>query len=973
MAFPASDQQYPPNGGQRLPHQLTFDSQTYQKPNRPRPTDMLTEATGTLRNKHLSIAAETATPRLSKRASRFGLPGLFGRSKANLLEGSREKMRLQLEENGHAEEPMPGDTAASHVTGHMSPSLGFGALPEIESPMRQAASKVALRSKPSFKRENSAGKQIPWSPPPLFQAYPQAVKHAALHTPNLSAEIILRLQRARGAETNQRSDLYTPTLNAGKTPKEKKSKKSRTTDVLSKSDWSEKVFVLVTSGYVLQYAGDGSFDRLPEKIMPLSKDSAAFASDAIPGKPYVLQISQVSDDEGRLDIEASKSMFKKLGLKIESKRSTSCFFLVLENPEDMSCWLVTVRKEIEAMGGKEYRPDEFRRPTARDATPQLQSRPSQRYLVKRDPNRFSGMPREPLSEGLRHDKVRANEEYTIKLNFNQCPEKDRDPLYDESLSESVNVNQRSTLATDSMPALTNRHSLITQTSIESRSASNIAASINQLYLEGLRESPRQSYASTSAKTTATSNNSSPCPSPAGFHPNSQDWTAHSNVNRPSISASSGITRNSTVPGPNSVSQEMIEVRSGPRSFQLGSVPTKQDRRTPSPATPNFSVPTFSKRYSSTASSPSLSATRVMAQSPPVTLLREPPSPPMIPEETDVVIKDAAPIKELQHLRVSATPPMSSASVIGTLPTPPQSSGSHDPRPASDGDRPYSRRFSSLQYSKGISPIQLPTQAPAPHPPPMIALPALPARDRPSRASLLPPLKTTLPAKIIKPSARYSMLPPPKKGLTTPLTIRPSSSSSAAPLKATSLNSSLVQETTGEPGYTGFMQSRKLRQPISMHVRENSAPEQPEPLPTQALRARNTNASPLRIQLPTSRTASKSVFDAEGITPPVDTPSPPKPTRKPPIPPPLIIQQPQSQIRKSTPRVGREPPPVSPPIRSKISITSPAESYFDSAAPHPFIPPIKVSERKFRGSLDGPWNAGYGVAPQRNFLDLSIQT
>ncbi|KAL2037995.1 hypothetical protein N7G274_009215 [Stereocaulon virgatum] len=973
MALPKSDQQCPPNGGQRLPHQLAFDSQTYQKPNRPRPTDMLPETTGTLRNKHLSIAVETATPRLSKRASRFGLAGLFGRSKANLLEDPREKLGIQLEESGHAEGPVPGDTAASYVNGRVSPSLEFSALPEIESPMRHSISKAALRSKPSFKRENSAGKQIPWSPPPLFQAYPQAVKHAALHTPNLSAETILRLQRERDVETNQRSDSYMLSLNAGKTPKEKKSKKSRTTDVLLKSNWSEKVFILVTSGYVLRYAGDGSFDRLPEKIMPLSKDSAAFASDAIPGKPYVLQISQVSDDEGRLDIEASKSMFKKLGLKIESKRSTSCFFLVLENPEEMSSWLVTVRKEIEAMGGKEYRPDEFRRPTSRDTTPQLQSRPSQRYLVNRDPNRFSGMPREPPSEGLHHDKVRANEEYRIKLNFNQCPEKDHDLISNESLSESVNTNQRSTLATEPTPAVTNRHSLITQTSIESRSASNTAASINQLYLEGLRESPRQSYASTSAKTVATSNNSSPCPSLAGFPPNNQDRTAHSNDNQPSVSASSGIPRNSIVPGPSSVIQEMIEVRSGPRSFQLGSVPAKQDRRTPSPATPNFSVPTFSKRYSSTASSPSLSTPKVMAQSPPITLLREPPSPPMIPEEIGVVMKDAAPIEALQHLRISATPPMSSASVLGALPTPPQSSGSHDPRSASDGDRPYSRRLSSLQYSKGISPIQLPTQALAPHPPPIIALPALPAGDRPSRASLLPPLKTTLPAQITKPSTRYSMLPPPKKALTTPLTIRPSSSSSAAPLKATPLNSSLAQETTGGPEYAGFMQSRKLRRPISVHVRENPAPEQPEPLPTQALEARKKDASPLRIQLPRSGTASKSVFDAEGLTPPVDAPSPPKPTRKPPIPPPLVHHQAQSQIRKSTPRVGREPPPVSPPIRSKISITSPAESYFDSAAPHPFIPPIKVSERKFRGSLDGPWNADYGFAPQRNFLDLNIQT
>ena len=931
---------------------------------------MFTEIPGTLRNKHLSITPETSTPKLNKRTSRFGLAGLFGRSKANLLEDQREKLGIQWEEDGATERPSAGDTGTWHTTGRASPSLEFSALPEMEIPLRQRASKAALRSKPSFKRENSAGKPGPWSPPPLFQAYPQAVKHATLRIPTLSAEIILRLQHGRDADTSQRSDSYTPSLDTGNTQKEKKSKKSRTSDVLSKLNWSDKVFVLVTSGYVLQYAGDGTFDRLPEKIMPLSKDSAAFASDAIPGKPYVLQISQVSDEEGRLDTEASKSMFKKLGLKIESKRSTSCFFLVHESPEDMSCWLVTVRKEIEAMGGKEYRPDEFRRPTTRDAAPQLQSRPSQRYLVKRDPNRFSGMHREPSSDESHDNKIKANEECMVKVNFNRFAEKDRDLLYDESLGKTIDINKRSALATEPTPAATNRHSLVTQRSMESRSLSNTTASINQVYLDGLRESPRQSYASTSAKTVATSNDSSPCPSPAKFHPDSQDWTACPYESRPMVSASSGNTRTSILPGPSSVNQEMRELRPAPKSFQLGSIPTQQHRRTLSPAAPNFSVPTFSKRYSSTTSSPSLSATKSTAQSPPVTLLHEPPSPPMIPEEADLVAKSAAPIEELQHLRSSRALPASSASGTGTLLTPPHSSGSHDPPPASDGDRPYSRRFSSLEYSRGISPIQLSRQAPALHPPPSTALPVLPPGDRPARASLIPPPKITLPVKSAKPSARYSMLPPPKTSLPPLPVIRPSSSSSTVPSKPTVLNSSLVQETTREPGNSEFVQSRKLRRPISMQVRKNPASEQPAPLPTQALRARNTDTSPLRIELPTSPISFKNTFYTEGLTP-VDLPSPPKPTREPPPPPPPPPQQPQVEICKTTPHMGREPPPVSPPIRSRISIISPAESYFDSPAPHPFIPPIKVSERKFRGSLDGPWNAGYGVAPQRTFLDLSV--
>ena len=35
----------------------------------------------------------------------------------------------------------------------------------------------------------------------------------------------------------------------------------------------------------------------PEKILALSKDSVAFASDAIAGKHWVLQVSQHADDD----------------------------------------------------------------------------------------------------------------------------------------------------------------------------------------------------------------------------------------------------------------------------------------------------------------------------------------------------------------------------------------------------------------------------------------------------------------------------------------------------------------------------------------------------------------------------------------------------------------------------------------------------------------------------------------------------
>ncbi len=60
---------------------------------------------------------------------------------------------------------------------------------------------------------------------------------------------------------------------AKKSEKAKSKHRRQISGSLSRADWTQKIFILVTSGYLLQYSGDGSFDRLPEKMMQLGKDS----------------------------------------------------------------------------------------------------------------------------------------------------------------------------------------------------------------------------------------------------------------------------------------------------------------------------------------------------------------------------------------------------------------------------------------------------------------------------------------------------------------------------------------------------------------------------------------------------------------------------------------------------------------------------------------------------------------------------
>ncbi|CAF9911884.1 hypothetical protein IMSHALPRED_010613 [Imshaugia aleurites] len=945
-------------------------------------------------NKHNSIVPDSVPPNLKRRTSRFGLSSLFSRSKSSAIEVVQEKLGVQRECDESAETQMSATTPGLEKNDSQPLSSERQTLPDNDTPaapLRNRASKTALRS--TFRREMTSRGSTAWDPPPLFQAYPQAVRHATLRAPTLSAETILRLNAERSSSSNQRVESYTPDFGAMKPPKEKKLKRPTALDVLLKGDWTDKTFVLVTSGYFLQYAGQGPSDRLPEKIMPLSKDSAAFASDAIPGKPYVLQISQVSDEEGTLDTEASRSMFKSLGLRSQMKRSTSSFLLVFESPEDLSGWMIAVRKEIQAMGGKEYRPDEFRKPAEVDSIQELHQRPSQRYLVKRDPNRFAPIP----------DSV-------------------------PSITYTDNASSPEPQAVGPAdPASVDRQSMATEQSVDSHTTSNTAESINQVHLNRLKESPRQSYASTAGITTPSSRDSSPGPSPVNLHADISQWVPNLKERRQTTSMYHGLVRSSVqqLTSPNKDRRDSTISPPAPSSHRIPKF-TPQQQRTPSPAAPNFSVPSFSKRYSFSNSSPasSSSCTTSKPQTPPESLLHASSSPSVINEEEEVTGGRASIIRDFQHLQIPS-PGVSNALCPSTS-TPPPSAGSCGPPSSSEGSRPFSRRFSSLEYSRGISPIQLASQSPSPHPPPTTALPAIPGTNLASRSSFIKPplsplpplpgaeqprassttptpptaLPTLLPATpssrtFIAPSpsppptalpeterartdfsyppptralpalpdvssaSRASALPSPPRTPPYQSTARRSSRDSVTPQAKASTSiapkieapreSSLIQKpTTQESTKTEPTRARRLRRPVSMQVRSETSGKYATP----------------------PQTAFKTTFDLENITPPPteSLPSPPRPTRN--APPPPSEQRPQLAMCKSSPRIGREPPPVSalPSPRSRISVLSPATNYFDEAAPHPFIPPIKVSERKFRGSLDGPWNPAYG-APPRTFLDL----
>lgn len=325
---------------------------------------------------------------VKRQSSKSSLRNIFGRDKSRVEPKLDEIVETQL--------PEP-QTAIFNDP--MSPSLmsprTIDSNPTITSPT-DIRSRTLKTARPPPDPKVPSQDQYGWKPPPLFQAYPQSAKHDTLAAPALSADTILRLH----ATTTRSATEDTPvnpleqdeTAAAARKKREQKQRKHLRTlsGTINKVEWTQKIYVLANVGYILQYAGEGKHDRLPERMLLLGPKSVAFASDAIPGKHWVLQISHNSTaDVNSSAPEPPKPRFSRFGFhKSSSRRLSHSFLLVFDNPEAMIGWLVAVRAEIERRGGPKLTQEKH---LDEDTMPQLRSKSSIRQMVKKDPHRISSL------------------------------------------------------------------------------------------------------------------------------------------------------------------------------------------------------------------------------------------------------------------------------------------------------------------------------------------------------------------------------------------------------------------------------------------------------------------------------------------------------------------------------------------------------------------------------------------------------
>ncbi|KAJ3519704.1 hypothetical protein NM208_g14019 [Fusarium decemcellulare] len=502
--------------------------------------------------------------RANRRESRLGLRSLFGRSKAPkdlaipetpTSMGSRTSV-AETSTYSHDQSA----TASDHTPTTPRSPRPLSTMFEVrqQSPSTHQKSVGAVRVQGPIKP--ARGPLATWHPPPLFKAFPQAIKHMTLPATSLPPEVILRMhERRNNVVRGDSTEAVDGEVNTNEKAKVKKKHRRNTSGPGPRFEWTNKIYVLVTSGYLLQYSAEGPFDRLPEKILHLGKDSAAFASDVIPGRHWVIQVSSATESDGTSTAD-SRSLFSRWNLRVAERRQASNFLMVFETAEDMEGWISTLRREIETLGGKKTL-TETGKPKAEDEVVSLREQPSQRTLVVRDPDRLSRV----MSQGSQWQVAGDNDGSVTTVT-------ETDATVDQSLDDI--------------------------------STTNSFVSHDGRQLDNLRESSnRLSFISSGQRTIVTSTGSSPEPSPTvdtfptHFEEKPQAQETSEPKPRPNAAAILDRRQSMQVLGP------FVDLRGGPGPVNIRPQSTYgsgavQDLNTSVPAkvpTPNFSVPNSSNR------------------------------------------------------------------------------------------------------------------------------------------------------------------------------------------------------------------------------------------------------------------------------------------------------------------------------------------------------------------------------------------
>ncbi|KAK0932819.1 hypothetical protein LTR29_015621 [Friedmanniomyces endolithicus] len=431
----------------------------------------------------------------------MSLFGLFSRPKVEKARGYAEQgltapATLNLKHANASKMTFTARSEHEDVVGEMHPRTpsAFSFRNHLARPPSRATERAPTPAPPS-------GKGIPFEAPPLFQAYPQSIKQATLQVSTMTAETVLQKSKNRKAgglsveppprgSTDDRGSIET-----------RRTAKTTFRHVANVSighlELPKKILVLVASGYLLQYAETGPSNRLPERVLQLGKESAAFVCDLIPGKHHVLQISQAVDQHGVL-LATSGSIFSKWSLRnTTAKRMTPNLLLVMHDVTEMDSWMTAIRDKIAALGGGvESRPETYAKPErkgSRDESEEATRSSSRihRAQMRSNPSKVSLVSTtiDESPDSLAVPTRRIEEDEKSEVGTIDEIEEEAARLTEEPMSPSKHENE-----------------------VDAQSMRSAATSMDQQRLNSLRSSQRISH-STVATTIGSSRTNSICGSP----------------------------------------------------------------------------------------------------------------------------------------------------------------------------------------------------------------------------------------------------------------------------------------------------------------------------------------------------------------------------------------------------------------------------------------------------------------------------
>lgn len=424
-------------------------------------------------------------PKLDRSTSRMSLFNLFSKPKVERARGHTEAglaVPMPPPEPPKPAPPLPPKSA-----------LRFNPPPQQQQAQRMRSSQILRPTSmrpTSIRRPPSDGDD--WDLPPLFQVYPQSIKYATVQACVYSTDALLRSQSQRIAAEHirERIDSHTALQEGSEHKKLEKSHRRLESMLNTAPQLTTKIYVLVTAGYILQYSEYGPNDRLPERVLKLGKDSAAFASDLIPGKHWVLQIVQSANEDGSVAAAPKNSLLSRLRSQGPTRRATASFLLVLDSAEEMESWMTIVRKQIENFGGMKASSESSRASASFDDSSDkvISEHPYQRQPVKRESSRLSMLT--PIDSPFQ----------------SQCSDS---PKIVASEWEGDHREKRLSVHSSRRGD---------RQSVDAPSIATTTVSHDQLQLDQLRERSRHSYVSSATSVSAGTRNNSRDPSPASTSP-----------------------------------------------------------------------------------------------------------------------------------------------------------------------------------------------------------------------------------------------------------------------------------------------------------------------------------------------------------------------------------------------------------------------------------------------------------------------